>query len=418
VQINRLGDTCPAGATYDAIIGECVAPACPLGEARNAENVCVPIVCPVVNESVESVYSPKQSKCVLYPNLDNEEACGFLKGKTSGSTVITVSSNSAEGPKGVTSVPNYCGVTVTKAECTSKINPSPESLSQGSYNCKVSGIYTGDYIPGNTTTPDGFCPNGTCTEPPPPKPEPPAPIPANFTDTKPCVYSAAPGGSTCTSSTVKSKEGTVNCGTVNGAYTCIAKSPSHNGLDIRTDIVTTPDANGGTKTVKTDTATSTDCTNIGSCKVSKTQNVTTITKDGQGNTTSTTGSCTGEKCPDKNGNPDGDGDGFGDCVGDECGTDEGGDDAGIEKPELEEQDTYTETTQKFYDRVKSSPLIGGLGSIQMPTGGSCNIGSAQTFMGSIDLNSFCTIAPTILDPLRYLFLAIWAWAAIRLFFTA
>jgi len=145
---------------------------------------------------------------------------------------------------------------------------------------------------------------------------------------------------------------------------------------------------------------------------------TTTIKDGTGNTESASGTCSGPHCPDKNTNPDGDGDGFGDCTGTDCGDEEGAAVAGPATPELEEQDTYAETTQKFINRAKAAPLVSGISGISMPAGGSCNIGAAQTWFGSIDFSSFCELAPQILAGLRYLFLAIWAWAAIRLFFTA
>ncbi|MOA42781.1 hypothetical protein D3C78_1648610 [compost metagenome] len=80
--------------------------------------------------------------------------------------------------------------------------------------------------------------------------------------------------------------------------------------------------------------------------------------------------------------------------------------------------TYAESAQAFYGRVGNSPLASALGTIEVPSGGSCNIGSASLFGGSVSFNHFCEIAPDVLSGLRYLFLAIWAWAAIRLFFTA
>lgn len=319
---SRIGNNCPVGTTLNATTGLCDLPACPVGQSRNNDNICAPIVCPVINQSIESVYSPSSASCVLFPNLPPIEFCEFSKGKGTGATEVTADSNSPDGPLGITDPITFCAMKVTKAECTSKINPSPESLAKGSYTCKLSGEYTGQYLPEVTKHPDSYCPSGSCTETPPPTPEPPKPEPQRKLEDKPCVLTGS-NPKTCTSSKTDNKEGTSNCGTVNGSWICAVSNPSHNGIEIGTKIESTTTADI-TTTTKTDTANVTSCKNIGDCKVTTTTKTTTTKTDGTGATTSVTGTCTGPSCPDKNGNPDGDGDGFGDCVGDKCGDEQEG----------------------------------------------------------------------------------------------
>jgi hypothetical protein len=418
--------TCPLGHT--GITCNTVMPTCPGGVTFNTTtNSCpsVPLIdqpCAQTWSGGEMVWSNSKQQCVKYPNLTESEYCKFMGGK-SNSAIRSVNSNSPNGPSQYTDSSKCVSNTNQQtADCTSRVNTD----GTGAYTCKVTGTFSGTHAPTGSNMPDGFCASGTCVDVPPIPPEPAAPAPTNTSSSDPCVYASnGSGGQSCTSTNNSSSEGTANCGTVNGVWGCQKSPPSNNGISITTNVSTASNAQGGTTTTKTDTATSTKCTDIGSCTSGSTTSVTTTSTNATGATTSVTGTCTGAQCPSETGNPDGDGDGFGDCIGDSCGTDDftspggfGGPDTADAMPVLEEVPTYAETFATFKQRVSDAPLVAGLSNISVPSGGSCDIGSASLFGGSISFNHFCTIAPSILSGLTYLFLAIWAWAAIRLFFTA
>ncbi|MCY1371034.1 hypothetical protein D9M69_581610 [compost metagenome] len=107
-----------------------------------------------------------------------------------------------------------------------------------------------------------------------------------------------------------------------------------------------------------------------------------------------------------------------DCVTGNCEEEEGGEYATAGTPELEEAEEIGDSTSQYYARIKAAPIVQALTSISVPTGGTCPTGVAQTWIGPIDFAAFCQLAPEVLAGLVWLFRAIWAWAAIRLFFTA
>ncbi|MGX5724804.1 hypothetical protein ACWKWZ_07185 [Metapseudomonas otitidis] len=316
-----------------------------------------------------------------------------------------------------------CTVKVTGANCTTP--PPTETCADGvcvvkerSAVCTLNVHHTGEVF--NNKADPGVLANARCVSgdclPPPPKQE---------TKSEPCTYVSTGANSVaCVSSQFFTKEGQSQCGTVNGVLTCKNDMPKpiSGGIRISTEVKTEALPDGGTKTTKTDKRTDTKCTGMAlvNCISGVTTSSTVTVKDGKGNVVSTTGSCTGKSCPDKNTNPDSDGDGFGDCVGGDCSTGEGDGTAtgGLTTPELDEAPEYADSVQKYIDRLSNAPIAKALKGITVPSGGTCSIGSAQTFFGSIDFSSFCSSAPQLLNGLRYLFLAIWAWAAIRLFFTA
>lgn len=241
-----------------------------------------------------------------------------------------------------------------------------------------------------------------------------SPDPETKTDTQPCVYSTVSGKQVCTSTKTSDSEGQT-CGTVNGVVKCVAKKPTSDTSTVTTEVEKTVNPDGSTKTTKTDTATRTQCTGMKDCKSGSTTSTTSTSTDAQGNVTGSTSTCKGSSCADKNTNPDGDGDGLGDCV-ENCSNGEGG---VTTMPELEDVDDYGTTFSKFYDRAMASPIASSLGGLSFATSGSCpNVSYHTELVGTIDSSSFCQLAPDLLSKLRYLFLACWAWAAIRLFMTA
>ncbi|HSX90711.1 MAG TPA: hypothetical protein VLG17_22270, partial [Pseudomonas sp.] len=290
-----------------------------------------------------------------------------------------------------------CTASTVDQKCTGNIKT-------GTYKCRGTMYYTGAQC---TTSPAPDVDETTDTS---------RPEPESYNDQTPCNYTAGPTGSlVCTSSSSEGKEGQ-NCGTVNGVQTCIDTKPTHNGIEISTKVETTTNPDGSTTTTKTDTANSTKCTGFGQCTTSSGTTTTTTTKNGSGETTSVTGSCTGALCPDKNTNPDGDGDGFGDCVGDDCGDGGGG---SVEAPELEEQPSYGDSLQAYFDDIQGAPIVAAVTAISLPAGGSCPTYSATIeYIGNVSTSTACDLASNLLAPLHYLFLAIWAFVAVRTTMTA
>lgn len=290
-----------------------------------------------------------------------------------------------------------CTASTVDQKCTG-------NLKTNTYKCRGTMYYTGAQC---TTSPAPEVDETTDTS---------RPEPQTYKDQTPCNYTAGPTGSqVCTSSSTEGKEGQY-CGTVNGVKTCIDSKPTQNGIEINTKVETTTNSDGSTTTTKTDTANSTKCTGHNQCTSSSTTTTTTTTKDGNGNTTSVTGSCTGAQCPDKNTNPDGDGDGFGDCVGDDC-SDGGG--AGVTAPELEEVPGYGDSLQAYFDEIQDAPIVAAVTAISLPSGGSCPTYSATIeYVGTVSTATACDLASNLLTPLHYLFLAIWAFVAVRTTMTA
>lgn len=210
---------------------------------------------------------------------------------------------------------------------------------------------------------------------------------------------------TCETNSEASQTGEAACMT-NGSLVCVKASPTPE-KDTKTrvdDVAETPQAGGGKKTDTTSTTTKTYCA-AGACTTTSTTNHSTTVTNGDGEVTSETGTCEGDDCA-------------------EAETPEEEKDEPPKQAELpavgEEGDPgYGESLSNFTGRVQSSPLISAVSGIAFPSsGGSCFIGSASLWGGSISFNSFCTMAPDLLGGLRYLFLSIWAVAAVRLFMTA
>jgi len=285
-----------------------------------------------------------------------------------------------------------CVVSTSDQKCV--VNPV------GNYTCQGKAYYTGQ-----------TCTTGAeldYTD------SPKEPEPETITKDKPCQYiEQADGTLRCDSEKSTEKQGQ-SCGTVNGVKKCYDTKPTKDGVEIETEVKTETEPDGTSTTTKTDTATKTTCSGINSCTSTTTTTTTTIEKDADGKTNSISGVCTGEACPDKNTNPDGDGDGFGDCVGGDCTGTVGGP---LGSPELEEVAGFGETTTGFAERIAASPIIAAIDGIGLNGGGSCTMSSGTTIIGTIDASSFCDNS-NWLDPLYYVFLAIHALVAVRVFLSA
>lgn len=360
VNIARSGDSCPPDTTYDPVTGRCA-------------NAC-----------------------------KDKPPMPFSKSGTAPDsyvTIITINGKptSTQATQGCFS---GCVASTTDQKCSVRTS--------GLYTCKGTAYFSGQ----------------SCTSGPADlsdTPDAKYPEPETISEEKPCTYTtSADGSQQCTSSKSTEKEGQM-CGTVNGERVCVDKSPTKNGVEITTNVSTVTNPDGSKTTTKTDTAKTTTCTAVKSCITKATTVTTTVKTDGNGKVTSTTGSCSGANCPDSNTDPDGNGDGFGDCVGGQCGEEEGaGGDA--QTPELGEVDGYQATTQKFFDKVKQSPLATSVGSISAPTSGSRPDFTTDgiAFLGgvSLDFGIIGTIWEDVKHVLSLTMRAVWCFIAIVIFFSA
>lgn len=278
----------------------------------------------------------------------------------------------------------------------STVDQSCQTSSLGPWRCGGTAVYDGGKCGEGTESPD----TPTVTE----SAELEKPASELTTQNQPCNYITQPDGSqTCTSLTVEDHKGQT-CGTFNGQVICPEIQPEYDSTQIDTTVTTEDNGDGTTTTTKTDVATVTNCTGT-SCNTSTTTN-TTINNGG-----SITGTCTGAQCPTA-GNPDGNGDGLGDCVG-SC----EGSTGPLSLEGMGEGTSFADTLDGYYDRITGSPIASAVTGISMPSNGSCSFPTASTYLFDVDLNFICQNADW-LDPLRYVFLAIWAFAAVRVLMSA
>lgn len=273
------------------------------------------------------------------------------------------------------------------------------TISTNRYRCSGTAYYTGTSCTASTETPqveqqENYVPDE----------------PKNIEIKEPCIYTQdAEGKSVCVSKASLEKEGQ-HCGEYNGKEYCVPKQATTDEKTVQTEVTETTEPDGGKKIVKKDVATVTKCTaSKQNCTTTTTTTTTTSKSDGTGATTSTTVECKGKDC--------GSGVGGG---GAGSGSNDGEDEEDV-PGELEGQDEvagFGESLQDFNTRISGAPILSTVSSISMPRGGSCSMGSASVpLLGSISFNWVCQNA-SLLDPLYYVMLAMWAIAAVRVFLEA
>ena len=417
--VYRYGNGCPVDSVYNTTTGSC-------DSAALDGSVC----------SDESVPPPRVNQggvCVSLNSSLPQTQCKYYAG-TGGVRQFWMYETSGGPPKAeVMQNKDGCEVSTAegfKPESDCKYFPPtpavpyfsegvlvPGVSQPGAYKCKASTVLTGNYTP--PATGSGQKPSDTiCADPGSPA--------CTLKDLekkkeqKPCTYTTdSQGNQVCVSSKFEASEGKTKCGFVGSEFKCsedLNKAVGE-GISIATKVETKPQPDGKTKVTKTDVQTATSCKGI-ICTTKTTTTTTTTIKDGTGVTESVSGTCTGDNCPDKNGNPDGDGDGFGDCTGDDCGEVSG---QALQTPELQDVDGYQETTQKFYGRAKSSPLLSAVSDINAPTAGVAPnfqsdpiqaLGGARADFGIIG-----QLVPNI-DFLALVMKAVWCFIAVVVFLLA
>lgn len=235
-------------------------------------------------------------------------------------------------------------------------------------------------------------------------------------DDEPCVYvQDAEGRLHCVSKSTLEEDGQ-NCGMAGPAgaevRVCRPKEANREEKKTETEIEEKPTPDGGTETVKKDVHTETKCTGTPqNCTTTTTTTTTTTNKDGSGTTTKTTVTCKGDKCGQSGtggsgggGGGSGDGDDEYDAPGDLVGNDD--------------VPGFGESLGNFSSRIQGSPVVSAVQSISFPSGGSCNMPSANVYLiGTVSFDWFCQNAD-ILDALYYVMLGVFALGAVRLFLEA
>lgn len=202
-------------------------------------------------------------------------SCAAKKDQATGPLRWT--SNSDMPPK--TTSNGGCSVSLSGARCWYE--------SAGKAVCTGSGSYSGDQLAPLPSGSMSSCDGATCT----------ADLPQPQKQNQDCVYATdASGKSSCTAVNSQSNPGNAQCGTVNGAWTCIENPKATSNTDTLNSVKTsTSNADGTLTVVKDNTVTTISC----SGKV-----CTTSVTTSQGTTTTTSGgavvgngsSCTGSKC--------------------------------------------------------------------------------------------------------------------------
>lgn len=323
-------------------------------------------------------------------------------------------------------IQKWPSVDAYKASCSGSVNGcAVDTCSGGASQCGTNGK-TGEFACWGTAKYSGE--QATGSEQAGETPAPPIPESTTTGQNQSCTAPAVNSGTTtytCLTESNATEFASSNCavGTVNGVQGLHCTKPDyvpeHDSKKREDQVTEVTNPDGSKTTTTTSTTTTTHCA-AGACTTTTNVTTTTSGKDANGNPTGTTTTCKGDNCdnpttPGKDESEEEEDEEEGTATPFVPG------DKGDYLPEIgggDEAPTYAESLDDFTDRVSNAPIVRGLTSITVPSGGSCSMGSAQLFGGSVSFNDFCTMAPQVLAGLRYLFLAIWAWAAIRLFFTA
>ncbi|MFI8610701.1 hypothetical protein ACIGFL_20665 [Pseudomonas sp. NPDC077649] len=393
---------CPDG--IDPLTGECIAPPAPGGEQCGVSDTTgLPKIINATGDCVEFETADKPSQCAHFAQ-ETRFTTTYVNFDGDGNPIPPPPVIEQGCVATVLDVTN-CKAPATRATGTITLGPPAQ-------RCRVAVNFSGEVAEGDSpqfntspTVPDVCAPGDDCALPDEPV----------ITESEPCSYYAdGEGMVSCSSLDYRGVPGeSTDCGSVNGEWQCItAKKPTSTGAKIDTTVQTKANPDGTTTVTKTDVRTDVNCTGVNACQSVTTKTTNVTIKDGNGNTVSSSTDCTGAKCgTGKSG--DGDGDGEGTCIVD-CDEDEGGEVAG---PELDDVPGYGESVENFVSAVEGSPIMTAISGIGVSGSGSCNMGSTSTAIGTISLDYICQNSNWLND-LYYVFLAVWALAAVRVLMSA
>lgn len=385
ITLYRYGGECPAGQTLDAAQQQCV---CPSGDLPGPGGVCA--------------------------NPDTER-CAALAGTT---TTVRIEGNINDANAAIGKSPTSDFFTVRQRQfnaegCSADVGMATNHgedvcvfKADGRYICNIQVGYDG------AVSETGSASTGEATD---------APVADSTSDTtQECttpVVDAEGRHLTCYTTSGASQDGTSTCD--RGEYDMYchpAKPTPESETKTKEDQITEKSNPDGGKTTTTNTTTTTTYCKTGACNTSTTNNTSVKVTNGNGDVVSESSTCKGEDCPGGDG-VDADGDGDGDFSTPDVSDFPNAEDA-LPKIGSDEDKTYEEAATEYMERIQEAPIVAAVTNISVPSGGSCNVGSVSLWGGSVSFNEFCSFAPGVLAGLRYIFLAIWAWAAVRLLLTA
>lgn len=308
--LSRSGTTCPSGTgPYDPSTGMCT-----VVVVKQVGDLCDD----QTGATAQNPFIWDGNSCVKFFDANAQASCKYMGSHLNTPTAYVVAGviNSAgvpSAPPTFTANSLSCQAqTITSSECTVNVH--------GDATCNVMATFTGEVNAGGTVdAADGQCEGGVC----------PVRAPETTTTDDGCSpVSNGSGGSTCTQTKETQAEGSQQCGTVNGAYTCVSKPPKSNGVTTAITATTETLSNGDVKVTTVKDSTLTLCSDINTCtSTHSTTTSHTTTKPSGGSSTASTcvGSCTNtgggvETVPGAGTSA---GTGTGTCTGTDCG--QGGD---------------------------------------------------------------------------------------------
>lgn len=280
--LSRVGDSCPQGAIYNETTGGCsvVAPTKQPGEKCDDQTGGT--------QNNPMIWDGTTNSCVQFTASEGEAPCKYLKSVGDANPnyagtkykVIGVISSTGEAvapPTFADSAINCEVSTVTSSDCRLTVG--------GTTTCNVLAKFNGNVNPGGTVD----AASDIC------EPNCPPEEPKTSTKDEPCVpIGNGSGGTSCTQTKETSKDGSQQCGSFNGAYTCVTKKPGSNGVitGITSTSETLPDGSIKVTTVKN--SANMVCTDVNTCTTSHSTTTTHSTTSPSGST-KTDSTCTG-KC--------------------------------------------------------------------------------------------------------------------------
>jgi hypothetical protein len=242
VPINRTGDTCGPGTTFDPATGECKGDPC--------------------LSTVGQVGSHRH-------RIGNFQADGQVGGRTD--------------PPG----------SVCQNSCQYAWDQGPPSAVYRFQGGNPNGVFGDFKYVGNGVS----CQSGT------PPQEPPGPKDPSKSQNQNCTNKVTDAEGrvsyTCSAQSQFKDPGSMNCGSVNGgAYTCTPRQnpPKFEDKLIKKDFESKPGQNGSTTNTTTTTTTTTSCVGANACTTTTTIHTGTGTVNGDGSSGGSSSTCTGPGC--------------------------------------------------------------------------------------------------------------------------
>ena len=386
------------------------------------------------NASCDAPKVMSGGQCITPPT------CDASKGETLVDGVCTVT-NPCAAKKDQTApfIQKWPSFHAYKASCSGSVGGCAVDTCSGSVGqCGTNGE-TGEYACWGTATYSGELATGS--EQGGETPAPPIPEPTTTEQSQTCTAPAVNGGTTtytCVTESNATEFASSNCaiGTVNGVQGLHCTQPDYvpeHDSKTREDQVTEFTNPDGSKTTTTTSTTTTTHCAAGACNTTTNVTTTTSGKDANGNPTGTTTTCKGDNCDnpttpgkDESEEEEGEdepttatfsGDGFGCGPGTDCAPSM---DSAMQTMAGEDQKIlgYSDSAQLVIDGFYASPLASALNGLSWPSSSVCPIYQLPVFGQTITISEHCPVVANISDFLSAVFLAIWSFAAIRLFMTA